>query len=119
MENEPQPRLRYAGKTEEALHVLCRGAWANESQGDVGSLYGKFYRISNDPVEIPEIVEAFTDEIDQLSIDPWTLVGHYLVVEYQDIVTVTGYPSEDYLDAAWSARVTDFKLMEGRKNGGS
>lgn len=104
-ESEP-PSERHPGKfrdaVDEMLYTLSLHGWANES-GDVESPTGFFARISITRQELPEVVEAFQDEIAaQGFTDTAALIGHFLLFEdSQGFVEVDEYDDEPSLRIAY------------------
>lgn len=75
------------------LQAMVSGGWANESDGDVESPQGHFARVTVEPAELEECVNAFEDVIAVYGLeDENTLIGHFLVREdSQGFVHVTEY----------------------------
>lgn len=126
---------KFNSDRDSALHYLCRAEWCNESFGDV-SEYGLFIdRISNDYSDVQELNTEVSSVLeDWFTANPdvspsdrefrYSLVGHFLVLEFQTgQVTVTEYKTEAELIAAfntfrniyddWSAQ---FDMEDGTDN---
>jgi hypothetical protein len=78
-----EPRKgKYNSARDEALHIMAVQGWANDSAGDVESTTGFFSKISIDDAELPEITEAFEQELIEAGVtDTRTLIGHFMVLE--------------------------------------
>ncbi|WOI85952.1 hypothetical protein [Rhodococcus qingshengii] len=92
--NKQDQAPRYRTPRDEVLHSMADNGWANESAGDVASSHGWFARISNEPADIHELSQVFDVDIYRTGIDPQALVGHYLLVETSEQVTVIPYATE-------------------------
>ncbi|MFE7720108.1 hypothetical protein ACFU44_13825 [Nocardia rhizosphaerihabitans] len=80
------------------LYEMAQEGWGTRTAGDLASPSGRFTRITNDPREIPSIVQAFDDSIAQAGLaDPDQLVGHFMVEEEWRHLTVTKYANEQDL----------------------
>jgi hypothetical protein len=62
---------------------MCESGWANESSGSTRSYQGYFWRITNEPADMQEVADAFSDEFTQAGLtDTAQLVGHFVVVDF-------------------------------------
>jgi hypothetical protein len=88
---------KYEGDNEardEALHQLCTGQWANESDGHVEAPTGFFWRITITEAELAEVAQAL-DSPEPEGLATADLVGAFLVTEdTQGFVHVTRYPDQ-------------------------
>lgn len=100
---EHQPRGKYGNHIDETLYVMSLEGWANESSGDVEAPTGWFARISINEQELPEVVLAFMEDIQNIGLDtPSALLGHWLLRENSiGFVDAEEYDTEDELKAAY------------------
>lgn len=99
---------QYDTPRDEVLHLMCKNGWANESSGDTdNSPYGWFARISNTERELPELVAAFEQEIDEAGIgDINQLLGNFLLVENDGSLKIAEYFTEEEVKADYQ-RIAD------------
>jgi hypothetical protein len=85
---------------------LAERGWANESYGDAASPTGWFARISNADIELPEILDAFSEELASTGLsDPNLLLGNFLVVHKDEQpLQVHELPDEDLLVSVYNRR---------------
>jgi hypothetical protein len=75
---------KFASNRDEILYHICNEGWANESLGDNEAPTGYFWRVTIDPEDRAEIVDAFNSEMVVKSVMFSALVGHWLCQEDRD-----------------------------------
>ena len=94
---------KHTSARDEILYRMAVANWANDSDGDVASPAGYFWRISVAPEELKEISEAFAEDLEELAVAPRDLIGHYLLKEDdQGFVAVEEFTDADYLGAGFT-----------------
>lgn len=100
-------RTKFDSARDEWLYSMSDNMWANESSGDSESPAGWFARNSISPDELPEIVQAFPDELNTMIHARECvsdLVGHWLISgDSVGFVYVQGFESESELIEAYNA----------------
>lgn len=108
---DQEPRKgRFNNTDEEMLYRLSLHGWANASSGEVDAITGFFARIAISAAELPEIVEAFEEDIAEVGVTSTAgLIGFWLLREHSDgFVTVEECDSEPDLIQAYEALERDY-----------
>lgn len=96
---------KYASARDEVLDRMASDGWANASDGDVESPEGWFALIVNTPAEMPEVAQAFEDEIAEAGADVDALVGNFiLAVDSNGFVSVDEYGTAREAQAEYARR---------------
>lgn len=102
IESEPQPERmgKFSSNRDAALHLLSGAGWANASDGNVAAPTGFFTKMTNEPEDMPEIMDAFAEELAAEGVtDPTALIGRFLLIEDdRGFVNVTDYVLQAQLD---------------------
>lgn len=100
-EHGPEAERQELSPRDEALRCMVVGGWADQI---TTSLSTTAARISNGEAELSELVDAFSDDFSRAGLTAYgQLVGHFLIVEHEDVFAVTTYPTESRLIAAFEA----------------
>lgn len=97
---------------EKYLLMMVQEGWATGQDGDVEAPTGYFWRITNLPVEMAEIRQAFDDDfVETYNEAPPAdeeLLGSYIIRENsQGLVDVISYPSEAAMIHAFDRAVEE------------
>lgn len=104
---------RYASTRDEILDTMAREMWAEKSTGDCQSPVGWFALIINPPESLPEVHDAFREDIAREECDPQTLVGNFLLIEDdQGFVSVRVYEHADNARKAYDELAAEFDAWE-------
>lgn len=93
-EQEPTPERRYASPRDEALHRMAEAGWANQSDGEEGSITGPFWRVSNSPEELDDLRREFGDQWRAIGVEPEHMLGHFVLGHFEDEGVVIQVSSE-------------------------
>lgn len=77
------------------LRVMAQQGWANQSDGSVAAPMGWFARISNEPVHLESIYDAFWYETELLGPENRSkMLGHFVIQETDRKVKIKQYATE-------------------------
>lgn len=86
---------------EEALFTFAVHGWANTSFGSAEEPQGWTGRISIDGDELPEMLEAFEEELAEIDVKPAELLGHWLLRERIESRSIEEYDTYRELQLAF------------------
>lgn len=91
---------KFGNARERVLYQMSVDGWANESSGEVEATTGYFAKIVVEPAELPEVVDAFEEEIaDAGMTDTQELIGNWLLLENAlGQIAVRAYEGREELD---------------------
>lgn len=104
---------KFDSDRDEILWTMTLEGWANESDGNVECPTGYFCLVTNEPAEIPEIAQAFSDVIPE-DFDTAELVGNFIVTEDdRGFVSVIEYPGPDSARKAYDMMSAEYSRWAG------